>query len=525
MKTIGYFPAFYPDELLCSAVARYRVHTMAKFQAHVNRELYGNSASYTSVALPRGLRSLHERIGQLIGMSAEELAYRTTLYPYYAAFANKDLADRMLEKVLQQREGTKMTHNVGWAPLVPRIKVCLHCIDDDIKRFGESYWRRAHQLDCVHFCDVHGLPLLEAINADTAGKSIDPLTPQVQTRPYLPYLSEKSKQRLLEMACLARKYLDGSLTYDKSRSRSSPPREFRQVYSIGRILNLKNLRRDLINYFGDQGLEILDIKLDVENKMDWLRNLFDRQWAPVKHIALELFYQGYVIPRSSQIRSRGYMEEIIRSRAWCCQNPAASHFGQEVVTNVYPAQDFLKNGHIMFKCSCGYRFQVQSRTWNCRSEPTVEKVYEFGDLFVAMVHRLSSDGVPNSYIARRFNVNEGTIGRMLRPGYNQPRPNNIFRNELKFAKRLGEIRRMAKKSSNLDIQALDIALAKKVTDAVTQILDERPPKQASAKHILEIVGISADSLFSEPYYPKTLSAIQHGVETAEHFRQRRVSLR
>lgn len=524
MTTIGYFPTFYPDELLCSAVARYRVHTMANFQANVNRELYGNSTSHTSIALPRGLRSLHERIGLLLGITAEELAHRTTLYPYYAAFTNEDVADRMLEKVLQRREGTKNTHSVGWEPTVSRLKVCLHCIDDDLKRFGESYWRRTHQLDCVHFCEIHAIPLLEAIISRIGGKTIAPLTPQVPTRPYLPYLSEKSKQRLMEMACLARKYLDGSVTYDKSRSRSSPPKGFREVYAIGSILNMKNLRRDIIYHFGDQCLEILGIKLDVENKIDWLRDLFNQKWVPVKHIALELFYQDYVLPRSFQIRSKGYMEEMLKSKAWRCQNPAAPHFGQSVVTNVYPSQNFLESGYIMFKCSCGYTFQVQSRTWNCHSEPTIEKVYAFGDLFVAMVHKLSLDGVPNSYIARRFSVNDATIGKMLRPGYNRPRPNNIFRDELKFAKRLGEIRRMAKRPVDLNIQALDIALAKKVTDAVSQILDERPLRQASAKHILEIVGISVDSLFSEPYHLKTLSAIQHGIETAESFRQRRVSL-
>lgn len=189
---IGYFPALYPDELLSSAVARYRIHTMASFDAHVNKELYGRPQFHTSTALPRGLRALHQLIEPFIGLSLDELVNHATLYPYYFSLTNKEVSTRILSKMLQRRAGQRGQHRIGGTePSVTRMKLCPDCLDEDIAYFGEGYWHRKHQIGCVHFCEKHATELIEAIIPNGPRKSIPALTPQLAARHYLPILRKR----------------------------------------------------------------------------------------------------------------------------------------------------------------------------------------------------------------------------------------------------------------------------------------------------------------------------------------------
>jgi len=521
--TIGYFPNLYPDELLGSAVARYRVHTMANHDAHVNKELYGNSQFHTSIALPRGLIDLHELIEPFIGLSLEELVSRATLYPYYTAFASKNTRVRILRKMLQQRQGQQGQHRIGGRePPIIRMKVCQSCISEDIAIFGESYWHRTHQLDCVHFCEKHTTPLTEALIPIGSRRSIWALTPQVTTRPYLPYLSERSRQRLFEIACLARQYLDGSIVHDRKITRSNPPKAFRDSYALGRHLNTMNIRRDLIQFFGDQCLDILGIQLTQENKIDWIRDIFSARWVPIKHVATQLFHHEFVIPRSTLARSKDYVYAKIKIRAWKCQNPAAPHFGQRVINDVYLTKDFSKNGGIVFKCTCGYQFYIQSKKWNLYSEPTESKVFEFGDLFIKTVRDLKLQGMKNVDIAERLRVSDGVITRMLKPSYDSRLTRRYGIEDARFASRLQRTKYVAKKRGELAEESFDEELAKKIEEASSLLRLQTPLKRATANRILEVAGLSTERLFSKPYCLAALSALQDQTETAAAFRQREV---
>jgi hypothetical protein len=518
---IGYFPNLYPDEILGSAVARYRVHTMASFDAHVNKELYGKGQLHTSIALPRGLIDLHELIEPFIGLSLEELVSRATLYPYYTAFANKDTKARILRKMLQQRQGQRGQHRIGGRePPIIRMKVCQSCISEDVVRFGESYWHRTHQLDCVHFCEKHITPLMEAVVPIGTRKALCALTPQVVTRPYLPYLSERSRQRLFEIASLARQYLDGSIIHDRTITRSSPPKAFRDLYALGRFLNTTNIRRDFIHFFGNQCLDILGIQLTQENKIDWIRDIFSSRWIPIKHVATQLFHHEFAIPRCALVRGKDHVQEKIKMRVWKCQNPAAPHFGQRVITNVHLTKDFERNGGVVFKCTCGYHFFIQSKSWNFYSEPTERKVFEFGDLFIKTVRELKLQGMRNIDIAKRLEVSDGVIRRMLEPGYDSRLTRKYGIEDARFASRLQSTKKIAEKRRDFAAEPFDEELAKKIEETAGLLLMQAPPKRATANRILEVAEISVERLFSRPYCLAALSALQYHTETAAAFRQR-----
>lgn len=521
---LGYFPKLYPDELLCSAVARYRVHTMASAIRQVNRELYNNHDRYTSVALPHNLNLLHEQIGQFVGMSASELARRATLFPYYAAFQSENARKRMLDSMLQTNHQYKTT--LGWNPYIKRIKVCPDCFVEDIERFGEAYWHRTHQLDCVHFCDVHIRPLVEAMTRYGGCTPLGPLLASTSTRTYLPYLSESSKQRLIEVARLAREYLDESTRADNTPLPHIRLNGFRELYSIvGGRLNVKKIRKDFISYFGEQCIDILELQIDTENQdADWLDKIFGtrQKLLPSKRIAFEIFSKNYVLPRAKHMRSKGYIHDVLTRRAWRCQNPAAEHFGKRVITNVYPSNCFQKNDSLIFKCSCGYVFRVRSSRWDHHSEPLIEKVCEYGPAFLEQVRKLYGEGIGVCAIGRKLNAHKDTISRLLRSDY------KIFNGEthpgvyeaIAVSKRIRKAKKLALRAVHPDYGARDKELTQEILETASFILAQIPPVQITIRRLLEVSKIEIDALVANPYFPRTLSAILTAADSYQAFSKR-----
>lgn len=521
---LGYFPKLYPDELLCSAVARYRVHTMASVLSQVNRELYNNQDRYTSVALPHNLKLLHEQIGQFVGMSPRELAHRATLFPYYAAFRDENARNRLLERMLEPNPQYKFKASSNLQ--LKRIKICPDCFAEDMERYGEAYWHRTHQLDCVHFCTAHIRPLVEAMTRHGGGTPLEPLLPSTSTRKYLPYLSETSKQRLIEMAQLAKEYLDERTFADDTLLSKIRFNEFRKLYSIvGGRLDIKKLRRDFISFFGEQSIEILELQINVEHQdADWLEKIFGsrQKLIPNKRIAFEIFSKSYVLPRAKYMRSKGYIHDGLTHHLWRCQNPAAEHFGKNVIKNVYVSNQFKKNDSIIFKCSCGYVFQVKSSKWNRRDEPHINKVCEYGPVFIEQVRKLYQEGIGVCAIARKFNAHKDTISRLLRSDY------KIYNGEthpdvyeaVAVSKRIRKARKLALRAVNPDHEAEDKELAREIWATASLISTQYPPVQITIRRLLEFSKIEIDALVAHPHFPRTLSAILNAVEPYTTFSKR-----
>lgn len=520
--SIAYFPKLYPDELLCSAVARYRVRTMATANTQVARELYNSGNLSTSVALPHNLSLIHQQIGRFIGMSVIELAHRATLFPYYAAFQRKKDREHLLNAMLQdQRRGII---NSGWNPAIKRLKICPNCMQEDLALHGEAYWHRIHQLDCVHYCEVHVSPLLEATVPHGVGRTLEALTMMTPTKSYLPHLAEHSRQRLFEMAHLAQAYLN-RITFSKKNVPSTTiPRGFREVYSLtGKNLDMSRIRQDFVRHFGEQCLELLGIQV-IEDAQNWLNLTFMRQTTiPIKRIAFEIFSTNYVVQRAKSVRSQGHIRNRLVSGVWRCPNPAADHFGQKVISDVRLSKNFETNDSINFRCSCGFVFHIKSSTWDRRADPVPKRIHQYGNLFIASVRTLYKDGESINAISRRINVDQDTIKRMLSPGYRtknrKPTPEII--EAVSIAGRLRKARRIALKTSKPEYTMLDRELAQRIYQTANLLLKQTPPIQISTKRLLEMSQISLQTLVDNPYYPEALSALKDAYEPAPAFYLRR----
>jgi hypothetical protein len=102
-------------------------------------------------------------LGPLLGTTPVELLWRHTVFPYATAF----FGETVFVKTLATALGTGGTAacmgavTQGVSDQVPFRRFCVQCAREDRARWGESYWRREHNLPGVLVCTVHHQVLRE----------------------------------------------------------------------------------------------------------------------------------------------------------------------------------------------------------------------------------------------------------------------------------------------------------------------------------------------------------------------------
>jgi len=94
----------------------------------------------------------------------DELIYKHTLYPFYAPFIFKN-SRKVYDRMCTDAKGS--IHNIsglmaGSLPMLKKFKYCFECNIHALDTYGELYINRLHQLECIHICPIHELPLIES---------------------------------------------------------------------------------------------------------------------------------------------------------------------------------------------------------------------------------------------------------------------------------------------------------------------------------------------------------------------------
>jgi hypothetical protein len=94
--------------------------------------------------------------------TAQEIALQHTVLPFFLSFAKARTKDDALAAMgspnlgpLKARLGLPASRLGAMIPL----KACSQCIQDDLVRFGTSYWHVSHQVPGVWVCPTHDRPL------------------------------------------------------------------------------------------------------------------------------------------------------------------------------------------------------------------------------------------------------------------------------------------------------------------------------------------------------------------------------
>jgi len=181
---IGFFPPLYPGELFYSACARFQQSLGFPSARKVLRELFGSVNALAVIDLPGRIEKFTSTLPPNADLSPWEIIWKHTLFPFYAAFRGMALARRLQQSLLTETGRwihLRLGIMAGRVRPPEYFRYCPGCHRESLKRYGECYWHRAHQIAGVEICPTH-LLWLESSSVRRRNRS--------HRHPFLPSLSE-----------------------------------------------------------------------------------------------------------------------------------------------------------------------------------------------------------------------------------------------------------------------------------------------------------------------------------------------
>src|SRR6266481_371003 len=170
---IPHFPEPYQGELLYSVLARVAERMQSPTPNTTLHELFGSGHGVPAIELPNKIDQLLERLPPGSLYTSDEIIQKHTLLPFYAPF----LPERNYELICASMKGNgARTTQLRAGIIAGRInppevfRTCPVCDKQNIGRWGETYWRRLHQIQGVEVCPLHSV-LLEPTNICLCGSA------------------------------------------------------------------------------------------------------------------------------------------------------------------------------------------------------------------------------------------------------------------------------------------------------------------------------------------------------------------
>lgn len=155
---LAYFPHPYADELLYSVIARYALHTGQNSQKEVIRDIFDSNSASAVADMPSHIDCLISSTKAIWRTSPESIISQYTLAPLYLPFLAFEKASSIIDSMRSTQGGDIHTRAGIAASSIKQpvyFRYCPMCIEEQIKVYGEPYWKRQNQVTGLEFCSDH----------------------------------------------------------------------------------------------------------------------------------------------------------------------------------------------------------------------------------------------------------------------------------------------------------------------------------------------------------------------------------
>lgn len=337
----------YPDELVGSLLHR------AERQLGIGREqllwrLTGHRLSSHSFLITQ-----YRGIAQACGMSPTEFLLAHSVLPYMTAYLRT--AER--ERLISLLGGNALNDQRPTASLVrrsilgdPWLRLCPSCVEEELKKYGESFWHRAHQLCGVAVCVIHGIDLLGTEHRINRSHGIPP-PHQVSRFQSVP---ETGIPRGTKLAIAAASFQALSWPRDYERWLGDYQKLVRQLGYLyfGEKIHGALLAHDLQAFFGEPFLARYGCQIGVSHKTRWPAKLLQESAhhaTTFKYVLLEVFLEGQPVPSASRVDFKKRHKPKVRNWAHieleaidCLDNEVARHKAAGTRVNLEDLYDYAR---------------------------------------------------------------------------------------------------------------------------------------------------------------------------------------
>lgn len=283
-------PSPYPDELVGSMLARAQRQTGFGLKQLIHQTTGTNNTSHSATI------TAHPSVAEAFGLELEAFLDKHTHYPFVTAFWRHEDRNNLTQKLVNPETRINVAFiSQNANKTVNALQLCPECIAQDLGRYGDSYWKRAHQLPGVSHCVEHQRPLQETSFSVMVMLKAPPPHQVRQKATCDPPLPHAKALKLAEVALNA---LNGCWNF------ANPVLEYRRrAMSLGYGLNGSDiysevLVQDFRAFYGARFLESLGCGLQGSGK-PWVATLagtLNTNWTALRHILLLTFLESHPTP-------------------------------------------------------------------------------------------------------------------------------------------------------------------------------------------------------------------------------------
>jgi Tn7-like transposition protein D/TniQ len=359
------------------------------------------------------------------GLSSQEILDRHTAMPFYGRFLPRDRLSKCLEILkfgARVRIPTMLgLHNQSHVIYPIHLRFCRSCALDDIAAFGETFWRRSHQLSGAIVCTRHA----EVLKLSTAAMfTRRPLTPQDATNVIdlesvndcaVLTAREQSLAERVSVRCVA--FLRGTPTvWEYADLRSQYRESAKALNHLRDTRNPKNLSRKKLKYefsefYGREFLKKIGCNCNFESGSPWIVEIFQLStrhlFQPLLHALVQIFLEAMGEGRESSANEITY-----KQLGWKCPNRYAVHDDHFRIPAV---ERRWRKGreYLSARCSCGYGFTFRAGSTADPMLPEVTHVFAWGIYCEREAKRLRDDGLAAQAIASRMGISREVVRRLI----------------------------------------------------------------------------------------------------------------
>lgn len=410
-RTGLYVPRDYPDELFYSLAARFVRHLDVRSPKAALRMLYGSTSIIAGVDLPGRFGRLRWLFEERWGIAIEDTIWSMTLLPYYVGkIPQKERQEAIARLVDDQVTGLHTCLGICASQVHQHdfLNLCPVCVEQDVARFGEIYWHRAHQLPGTFVCAEHGVslattqvPLRPKGRHEFIAATIKHLQQAGQTSDFY----ESDIALLKAIAIRGKALLMSERLGGQEFSLSSLQDKLRICGYAHKWGSTARLRKDFHDFYGERILRLMGDSRRNTSSIHWLDSVSRTQrhrLHPLRRILLECFLD---------YRTQAKQEEPFGAGPWPCLNWHAKHHGQLVVTKIEKVTT-KKDGAqpvARFSCDCGFVFT------RIEGQDVLEynRIVKFGPRFINQARSLHEAGYSTHTISKTLGVDWETAARFI----------------------------------------------------------------------------------------------------------------
>jgi len=293
------FPSPYEDEILYSVIGRYGIRSGNTSHRAILDDVFGSNRFTACVELQPGISNIVSNLPVGSMISANQLIFQNTMYPFYTAFRDKEQAQSIYSNLLGEH-GRDLHNAIGLmsSTIKPHtyFQYCISCNQLDIERQGELYWRRLFQIPGVRICAKHGIWLSESLIPKRGSTKYFFTAPTQDNCLDYQVRMVSDKELLEQYSCIVNhieqllnfKYPNRLLDWFYNCYKNQLMRKG-YASQKGRV-DHQRLQKDFVVFYG---MELLDIlQSSVRGESSWLKLIFQKHrkgFHPIRHLLVMQF--------------------------------------------------------------------------------------------------------------------------------------------------------------------------------------------------------------------------------------------